>query len=102
MNIQEMMRQAQKMKSKIEKIQQEVGAKTVEGTAGGGMVVVTANGKNEIISVKIDKEVVDPSDIEMLQDLVVAASNQALSRAQEMMQEEVGKVTGGMGLPGMM
>ena len=98
MNIQEMMRQAQKMKSKIEKIQQEVGAKTVEGTAGGGMVVV----KNEIISVKIDKEVVDPSDIEMLQDLVVAASNQALSRAQEMMQEEVGKVTGGMGLPGMM
>lgn len=101
MNLQEMMRQAQKMKAKLEKVQEEVGARTVEGSAGGGMVVVTANGKQEILSVKIAKEVVSPDDIEMLQDLVVAASNQALSRAQEMMKEEMAKVTGGMGVPGM-
>ncbi len=101
MNIQEMMRQAQKMKKKIETVQEEVGNKTVEGTAGGGMVVVTANGKNEIISVKVEAEVVNPDDVEMLQDLVVAATNQALSRAQEMMQAEVNKVTGGLGMPGM-
>lgn len=100
MNIQEMMRQAQRMKAKIEKIQKEVGDKTVEGTAGGGMVVVTCNGRNEVISVRIEKEVVNPDDIEMLQDLIVAATNQALSRAQEMMQSEVAKVTGGM-MPGM-
>ena len=101
MNIQEMMRQAQKMKGKIEKIQEEAGNKTVEGTAGGGMVVVVANGRNEIKSVKIEKEVVDPDDIEMLEDLIMAATNQAISRAAEMMQDEVGKVTGGMGIPGM-
>ena len=101
MNIQEMMRQAQKMKAKLEKVQEEVGQKTVEGSAGGGMVVVTANGKNQIISVKIEKEVVNPEDVEMLQDLVVAATNQAITRAAEMMQTEVSKVTGGMGLPGM-
>lgn len=101
MNLQEMMRQAQRMKAKIEKVQKEIGEKAVEGTAGGGMVVVTANGKNEILSVKIEKEVVDPDDVEMLQDLIVAASNQALSRAQEMMQSELSKVTGGMGIPGM-
>jgi len=101
MNIQEMMRQAQRMKGKIEKIQEEAGNKTVEGTSGGGMVVVVANGRNEIKSVKIEKEVVDPDDIEMLQDLIMAATNQAISRAAEMMQSEVGKVTGGMGIPGM-
>lgn len=101
MNLQEMMRQAQKMKAKLEKVQEEVGARTVEGSAGGGMVVVTANGKNQIIAVKIEKDVVNPEEIEMLQDLVVAATNQAITRAQEMMQTEVGKITGGMGLPGM-
>ena len=101
MNIQEMMRQAQKMKGKIEKIQEEAGHKTVEGSAGGGMVVVVANGRNEIKSVKIEKEVVDPDDVEMLEDLIMAATNQAITRAAEMMQEEVGKVTGGMGIPGM-
>ncbi|MCC7384925.1 MAG: YbaB/EbfC family nucleoid-associated protein [Deltaproteobacteria bacterium] len=101
MNLQEMMRQAQKMKAKLEKVQEEVGARTVEGSAGGGMVVVTANGKNQIIAVKIEKDVVNPAEIEMLQDLVVAATNQAITRAQEMMQTEVGKITGGMGLPGM-
>lgn len=101
MDIQKMMREAQKMKAKLEKVQEEVGAKTVEGSAGGGMVVVTANGKNEVLAVKIAKEVVSPDDIEMLQDLVVAATNQALTRASEMMREEMGKVTGGMGVPGL-
>lgn len=101
MNLQEMMRQAQGMKKKIEDVQEKVGNETVEGTAGGGMVIVTANGKNEIISVKVEPEVVNPEDIEMLQDLVVAATNQALSRAQEMMQSEVNKVTGGLAMPGL-
>lgn len=101
MNIQEMMRQAQKMKQKLEKVQAEVGEKSVEGTAGGGMVVVTCNGKNQILGVKIEKDVVNPEDIEMLQDLIVAATNQAIARAQEMMNTEVSKVTGGMAMPGM-
>lgn len=96
-----MMRQAQKMKQKLEKVQAEVGERSVEGTAGGGMVVVTANCKNQILSVKVEKEVVNPEDIEMLQDLIVAATNQALTRGQETMQAEVSKVTGGMGIPGM-
>lgn len=100
MNIQEMMRQAQKMKAKMEKVQEEVRKKTFEGTAGGGMVVVTANGKNEIVSVKLEKDVVNPEDLEMLQDLIVAATNQAIARATEVMSEEMSKVTGGMGIPG--
>lgn len=95
------MRQAQKMKQKLEKVQAEVGQRTVEGTAGGGMVVVTANCKNEILAVKVEKDVVNADDVEMLQDLIVAATNQALARAQETMQSEVAKITGGMGLPGM-
>lgn len=101
MNIQEMMRQAQRMQKKLEQVREEAAQKTVEGTAGGGMVVVTANGKNEVQSVQIDKEVVNPDDVEMLQDLIVAATNQAMQRANEMMQEELSKVTGGMPLPGL-
>jgi DNA-binding YbaB/EbfC family protein len=101
MNLQEMMRQAQMMKKKIEKAQAEVAAKTFEGSAGGGMVVVTANGKSEIVQVKIEKEVVNPDELEMLQDLIVAATNQAIQRASEAMQGEVGKITNGLGLPGM-
>lgn len=101
MNIQEMMRQAQKMKEKIEKVQAEAAKKTAEGTAGGGMVVAVANGAGELVSVKVEREVVNPDDVEMLQDLMVAAANQALTRARELVQEEVGKVTGGLGLPGL-
>ena len=82
-------------------MQAEVGQRTVEGTAGGGMVVVTANCKNEILAVKVEKDVVNADDVEMLQDLIVAATNQALARAQETMQTEVAKITGGMGMPGM-
>jgi DNA-binding YbaB/EbfC family protein len=101
MNLQEMMRQAQQLKRKMEKVQEEVAQRSFEGSAGGGMVVVTVNGKSEVLSAKIEKEVVNPDDIEMLQDLIIAATNQALTRAQETMQAEVGKITGGMGVPGM-
>lgn len=96
MNIQEMMRQAKRMQAKMEKKREEAAQKTVEGTSGGGMVTVTVNGKNEVLSVSIDPEVVDKDEVEMLQDLVVAATNQAIARAQEMMDEELSKVTQGM------
>jgi len=95
-----LMKQAQMMQEKIQKAQEEAATKTVEATAGGGMVTAVANGAMEIVSVKIEKEVVDPDDIEMLQDLVTAACNEALKKAQDMMSEEMSKVTGGMGLPG--
>ncbi len=101
MNINELMRQAKRMQGKIEKIREEAGQKTVEGTAGGGMVVVVVNGKNEVQSVNIDPEAVDPDDVEMLQDLIVAATNDAVKKANEMMQEELSQVTGGMPMPGM-
>jgi len=98
----QMMKQAQKMQAKIMKIQEEMGEQSVEAASGGGMVTVTANGKQEILSIRIEPEVVDPEDVEMLQDLVAAAVNEALKKAQEMMAEEMAKVTGGMNLPGMM
>ena len=97
-----MMKQAQKLQSKIFRVQEEMAEKTVEGSAGGGMVIAVANGKQEIISVKIDPEVVTPDDVEMLEDLVTAAINDALKRAQQMVSEEIGKITGGMNIPGLM
>lgn len=99
MNMQEMMRQAKRMQQKMEKMQAEIAEREVEGTAGGGMVKVVANGAQQIVSVEIEKDVVDKDEVEMLQDLFVAAANQALERASEMMKEEMGKLTGGMGLP---
>ena len=98
----QMMKQAQKMQAKIMKIQEEMGEQSVEASSGGGMVTVTANGKQEILSIRIEPEVVDPEDVEMLQDLVAAAVNEALKKAQEMVAEEMAKVTGGMQIPGMM
>ncbi len=98
----QMMKQAQKMQAQILKIQEEMGSRSVEASSGGGMVTVTANGKQEILSIRIEPEVVDPEDVEMLQDLVVAAVNEALKKAQEMVAEEMAKVTGGMQLPGLM
>ena len=94
----EIVRQAQKLQSQMAKVQEEMAAKTVEGSAGGGMVTVIANGKQEVMSIKIDPEVIDPNDIEMLQDLVVAAANDALKKAQEMVASEMSKLTGGMNL----
>jgi hypothetical protein len=100
-NLGSIMKQAQKMQAQIAKIQEELAQKTVEASAGGGMVSVVANGKQEIVSIKIEHEVVDPKDVEMLQDLVVAAVNEALRKAQEMVAEEMSKVTGGLQIPGL-
>ena len=97
----QMMKQAQKMQAKIMKIQEEMAEKSVEASSGGGMVTVTANGKQEVLSIRIEPEVVDPEDVEMLQDLVAAAVNEALKKAQEMVAEEMAKVTGGMSIPGL-
>jgi DNA-binding YbaB/EbfC family protein len=97
-----LMKQAQKMQSQMAKIQEEMASRTVEASAGGGMVTAVANGKQEILSVRIEKEVVDPEDVEMLQDLLVAAVNEALKKSQEMVSEEMSKITGGLQIPGLM
>ncbi|NIA08783.1 MAG: YbaB/EbfC family nucleoid-associated protein [Nitrospiraceae bacterium] len=100
-NIKEMMRQAQRLQAKMAKVQEELNTKEIEASVGGGMVKAVANGKSEIVSIAIEKEVVDPEDVEMLQDLVVAAVNEALKRAKEMVNGEMSKLTGGLKLPGM-
>jgi hypothetical protein len=100
-NMGQLMKQAQQFQSKIAKLQEELGEQTVEASAGGGMVTVVANGKQEVLSIVIEKEVIDPEDSEMLQDLILAAVNDALSRAKEMVNEEMGKLTKGMNIPGM-
>ena len=97
-----LMKQAQKMQQQMVKMQEELAGKTVEASAGGGMVRVTANGKQEIVSILIEPEVVDPEDVEMLQDLISAAVNEALKRSQEMVSAEMSKITGGMSIPGLM
>lgn len=95
------MKQAQMMQQKMARLQEELAQRTVEATAGGGMVTAVANGKQQLVSLKIEKDVVDPADIDMLQDLVLAAANEALKKSQDMMQEEMGKITGGLNIPGM-
>jgi len=90
------LKQAQQMQEQMAKIQSELADKTVEGSAGGGMVTATVNGKNELVKIAIDQEVVDPDDVEMLEDLVVAAVNQGLTKAQELASSEMSKVAGGM------
>ena len=100
-NIKEMMRQAQRLQAKMAKVQEELATREIEASVGGGMVKAVANGKPEIVSISIEKEVVDPEDVEMLQDLVVAAVNEALNRAKEMVNGEMAKLTGGLQLPGM-
>jgi hypothetical protein len=94
-----LMKQAQQMQERVKKLQEEAANKTVEASSGGGMVTVTANGRQEVLSIRIDRSVVDPNDIEMLQDLVTAAVNEALRKSQEIMKEEMGRLTSGMGLP---
>jgi len=96
-----MMKQAQNLQAKMLKMQEELADKTVEATAGGGMIKAVANGKQQILSIKIEKEVVDPDDIEMLQDLILAAVNDALAKSQEMVSGEMSKLTGGLKIPGM-
>ncbi|MDD2390278.1 MAG: YbaB/EbfC family nucleoid-associated protein [Desulfobacterales bacterium] len=97
-----MMKQAQKLQAKMLKMQEELGEKTVESASGGGMVKVVANGKQKIVSIDIEKEVVNPDDIDMLQDLILAAVNDALLKSQEMVSTEMGKITGGLNIPGLM
>ena len=98
----QMMKQMQGIQSKMMKEMEALADMTVEGSAGGGMVRVTATGKQQIVSIQIEKEVVDPEDVEMLQDLVLAGVNDALNKSHEMAQEKMGKFTGGMNIPGLM
>ncbi|MFJ5625659.1 YbaB/EbfC family nucleoid-associated protein [Peribacillus loiseleuriae] len=99
-NMQNMMKQMQKMQKKMAEAQEELGEKKIEGTAGGGMVTVVVTGHKEIIDVTIKPEVVDPDDIEMLQDLVLAATNDALKKADELTNSTMGQFTKGLNLPG--
>jgi len=96
-----MLKQAQKLQSKIFKMQEEMAERTVETSVGGGMVKAVANGRQELVSIKIDPEVVDPDDVQMLEDLVVAAVNDALKKAKEMVSEEMTKLAGGFKIPGL-
>lgn len=101
-NLGNIMKQAQAMQAQMAKIQEQAAARQVSGTAGGGMVTVTANGAMDIVAVKIDPEVVKSGDVEMLQDLVLAATNDALHKSRDMMAEEMKAVTGGLNIPGLM
>jgi hypothetical protein len=96
-----MMKQAQKLQAKMMEMQSELGNRTVSAQAGGGMVEAVVNGRQELLSLRIDREVVVPDDVEMLQDLVLAAVNEALNRSREMMAQEMSKLTGGMQIPGL-
>ena len=96
-----MLKQAQKLQSKIFQLQDQLADKTVETTVGGGMVKAVANGRQELLSIKLEPEVVDLDDVQMLEDLIVAAVNDALKKAQEMVTEEMTKLTGGFKIPGL-
>jgi nucleoid-associated protein EbfC len=97
----DLMKQAQRLKAEMDRIQAEAATKTVEGSAGGGMVTVVANGKGELLSLKIDPTAAREEDLDMLQDLIVAAVNDALRKARELLAQEVSRLTGGFGLPGL-
>lgn len=100
-NFGNIMKQAKKIQEKLANLQEEMEVKTVEATAGGGMVTVVVNGKHEVVSLKIEKEVVNPDDVEMLQDLIVAAVNEGIRKAHEMASSEMAKITGGINIPGL-
>jgi DNA-binding YbaB/EbfC family protein len=99
MNLQKMLKQAQKMQEQMQKTQEELAQKEVEVTAGGGKITVKANGAGDVLSIKISKDVVDPNDVEMLEDLVLSGVQKAIEEGRAVMQAEMGKITGGMGLP---
>lgn len=102
MNIAKMMKQAQQMQQKMQSAQADLAEKTVEATVGGGKVAVTANGGGDVVAIKIDPAVVDPEDVEILEDLILSGVKQAQDQAKALMQKEMEKITGGMpGLPGM-
>ena len=96
-----MMKEAQKLQAQMAAMQEEVAKRKVDATAGGGMVTVEANGKQEIVAIKIDPEVVNKEDVQMLEDLVLAAANEALRKSRELVQQELGKLTGGLKIPGL-
>ena len=100
-NMNSVLKQAQKMQEEMERVQTELEEKTVTGTAGGGVIEISANGKKEILSVKIKPEAVDPDDVETLEDLVLAAVNDAVKKADAMMAEGMSSVTGGLNIPGL-
>jgi DNA-binding YbaB/EbfC family protein len=101
MDMSEIMRKAQDFQKKMSQVQNELAGRTVTASVGGGMVSVIINGKNELLSIQIDKEVINPEDQAMLQDLVVSAVNEGLKKAQDMAQTEMRKLTGGINIPGM-
>ncbi|MBM3262273.1 MAG: YbaB/EbfC family nucleoid-associated protein [candidate division Zixibacteria bacterium] len=96
-----MLKQVQKMQKKMSELQEQLEQQRVEGSAGGGMVTVVANGRQDILEIKIHPDVVNPQDVEMLEDLILAAIHQAQQRAQEMMNSEMGQITGGLQIPGL-
>lgn len=96
-----LMKEAQRLQQQMAELQEQVAQKKVEATAGGGMVTVQANGKQEIVSIKIDPEVINRDDAQMLEDLVLAACNEALRKSRELVQQELGKLTGGLKIPGL-
>ncbi len=101
MNMQNLMKQAQKMQREMAKAQEELAQTEVQGSSGGGLVTVTANGAQQILAIAISPEIVDPEDVEMLEDLVLAAVKDAMANAQALASEKMGRATGGMNLPGM-
>ena len=101
MDMSNLMKQAQQFQQKMNELQGEMAQKTVTASAGGGMVSVTVNGRNELLSIAIEKEVIDPEDPVMLQDLIVAAVNDAMRKVQQMTQQEMSQLTGGMKIPGL-
>lgn len=100
-NMNQMMKQVKKMQEQMLKAQEELGSKTIEGTSGGGVVTVEVNGHKKVLSIQIKPEAVDPDDVEMLQDLVLTAVNDALAKAEELANNDMGKFTGGMKIPGL-
>jgi hypothetical protein len=102
MGFQDLLKQAQEVRDRMKRLQEELGERTVEGSAGGGMVVAVMNGRQELLDLRIEKEVVDPSDVGMLRDLVLAAVNDALARSREVAAAEMAKLTGGILPPGIL
>jgi nucleoid-associated protein EbfC len=101
MDMNQIMKQAQQFQQRMAELQESLGHRQVTSSVGGGMVSATVNGRHELIGLRIDREAVDPSDTQMLQDLVIAAVNDAMRKAQEMIQAEMGKLTGGLNIPGL-
>ena len=99
MNLQKMLKQAQKVQEQMQKAQEDLAHREVEVTAGGGKITVKANGQGDVLAIKISKDVVDPNDVEMLEDLVLTGVQKAIEEGRALMQAEMGKITGGMGMP---